>query len=150
MRYLFDYREMAEDSAMPSDLQILDQLFRGKGTKHENDFLELVPIRLLAVRSPKKEALLGEIDAIKALYRGLRVKGAVREEGLPLDERIVKTDEEWAAQLTELQFELTQKQGTELPFSGKYWNHHEDGTYVCVCCGNELFDSADKYDSGTG
>ena len=150
VRYLFDYRETAEDFAMPGDLQILDQLFGVKGTKHENDFLELVPIRLLAARSPKKEALLGEIDAIKALYRGLRVKGAVREEGVSLDERIVKTDEEWAAQLTELQFEVTRKQGTEPPFSGKYWNHHEDGTYVCVCCGNELFDSADKYDSGTG
>lgn len=52
--------------------------------------------------------------------------------------------------LTDEQFEITQKKGTERPFSGKYVDHKEDGTYHCVCCDNELFSSEHKYDSGSG
>ncbi len=65
-------------------------------------------------------------------------------------EKIVKFEDDWAKQLTSEQVLITRKKGTEPPFSGRYWNHHEDGVYVCVCCGNELFDSRDKFDSGTG
>lgn len=65
-------------------------------------------------------------------------------------EKIEKFEDDWAKQLTPEQFLVTRKKGTERAFSGKYWDHHEDGTYVCVCCGNELFDSRDKFDSGTG
>jgi peptide-methionine (R)-S-oxide reductase len=64
--------------------------------------------------------------------------------------KIVKFEDDWAKQLTPEQFLVTRKKGTERAFSGKYWDHHEDGTYVCVCCGNPLFDSKDKFDSGTG
>lgn len=47
-------------------------------------------------------------------------------------------------------YHVTREGGTERAFTGKYWNHHEDGTYVCVCCGAPLFDADAKFDSGTG
>ena len=52
--------------------------------------------------------------------------------------------------LTEEQYQITQKQGTEPPFSGKYVENKADGSYACICCGMELFSSENKYDSGTG
>jgi len=65
-------------------------------------------------------------------------------------DKIEKTDAEWKAQLTREQFEVTRKKGTERAFSGQYWNNQEKGTYRCVCCGNELFSSDTKFESGTG
>ena len=65
-------------------------------------------------------------------------------------ERIEKTDEEWKAILTPDQYVITRKKGTEPPFSGAYWNLHEKGTYVCVCCGAVIFSSKEKFDSGSG
>src|SRR5262245_35042017 len=65
-------------------------------------------------------------------------------------ERIMKSDEEWQKVLTPEQFKVTRRKGTERAFTGKYWNNHDDGVFVCVCCGQPLFDSATKYESGTG
>ncbi|MBI2831096.1 MAG: peptide-methionine (R)-S-oxide reductase MsrB [Chloroflexi bacterium] len=65
-------------------------------------------------------------------------------------DKIVKTDEEWKAMLTPEQYELTRKKGTEPPFTGRYHNFKGKGTYHCVACGNPLFSSEAKYDSGTG
>lgn len=64
--------------------------------------------------------------------------------------KIIKTDEEWKKELTEEQFKITRKKGTEPPFTGKYYKNKEKGTYTCVCCGTELFNSETKYDSGSG
>lgn len=64
--------------------------------------------------------------------------------------RIVRTDDEWRAELTPEQFEITRRQGTERAFTGAYWDCHDEGIYRCVCCGSELFSSAAKFDSGTG
>ncbi|MBD3161292.1 MAG: peptide-methionine (R)-S-oxide reductase MsrB [Candidatus Eisenbacteria bacterium] len=65
-------------------------------------------------------------------------------------ERIRKSDTEWKEELTPEQFRVCRQGGTEAPFTGKYYKHKEDGTYVCVACGNELFDSETKYESGSG
>ncbi|MDA0744924.1 MAG: peptide-methionine (R)-S-oxide reductase MsrB [bacterium] len=65
-------------------------------------------------------------------------------------EKVQKTDEEWRALLTEEQYHVARKQGTERAFTGKYYNTKDEGMYLCVCCGNELFLSDTKYDSGCG
>lgn len=65
-------------------------------------------------------------------------------------EKIARTDAEWRSRLTPEQYEVTRRGGTERAFSGAYWDCHEPGLYRCVCCGAELFRSAEKFDSGTG
>jgi peptide-methionine (R)-S-oxide reductase len=65
-------------------------------------------------------------------------------------EKIKKTDEEWRKELTPEQYEVCRQKGTERAFTGKYWDCHEQGVYRCACCGNELFSSETKFDSGTG
>jgi peptide-methionine (R)-S-oxide reductase len=67
-----------------------------------------------------------------------------------MSEKINKTEAEWRAQLTPEQYHVTREKGTERAFTGKYYDSHEPGVYRCVCCGNPLFDSGDKFDSGTG
>jgi peptide-methionine (R)-S-oxide reductase len=62
----------------------------------------------------------------------------------------VPTDEELRERLTPLQYEVTQKSGTERAFSGEFWDCHDDGMYRCVVCGEPLFDSDTKFESGTG
>lgn len=64
--------------------------------------------------------------------------------------KIEHTDDEWKGQLTETQYEVARKRGTERAFTGEYWDCKTEGTYCCVCCGKELFESRAKYDSGTG
>lgn len=65
-------------------------------------------------------------------------------------EKVRKSDAEWRAQLTGEQYRVTRRAGTEAPFSGEYEDHHEVGTYRCVCCGLPLFESDTKFDAGCG
>lgn len=65
-------------------------------------------------------------------------------------EKIIKTDAEWKLILTPEQFHILREKGTERAFSGKYWDNHEKGVYLCAGCGLELFSSETKFDSGTG
>jgi peptide-methionine (R)-S-oxide reductase len=64
--------------------------------------------------------------------------------------KVIKTAEEWRKQLPPGVFDITRNADTEIAFTGKYWNLHDKGIYRCICCDNALFDSATKFDSGTG
>ena len=65
-------------------------------------------------------------------------------------EKVVKTEEEWKKQLTPEQYNVTRKHGTERAFTGKWYATKDPGTYTCICCGQPLFASETKFDSGTG
>jgi peptide-methionine (R)-S-oxide reductase len=67
-----------------------------------------------------------------------------------MTDKIRKSDDEWQKQLTPDQYRIARRKGTEPAFTGKYNDSKEPGLYKCVCCGNPLFDSDDKFDSGSG
>lgn len=64
--------------------------------------------------------------------------------------KVVKSAAEWRKQLSPNAYDITRNADTEMSFSGQYWNLHEKGMYRCICCGNALFDSTTKFESGTG
>lgn len=64
--------------------------------------------------------------------------------------KVERTDKDWESALTPEQYEVVRRKGTEPAFSGVYWDCHDSGTYRCVACGEALFDSDDKFDSGCG
>jgi methionine-R-sulfoxide reductase len=64
--------------------------------------------------------------------------------------KVQRSDDEWKARLTPIQYRVARQQGTERPFDNEYWNNHEDGVYFSVCSDTPLFDSRDKFESGTG
>ncbi len=67
-----------------------------------------------------------------------------------MGERTTKSDKDWQKQLKPNQYYVTRQAGTEPPFTGEYWDSHQDGTYSCVCCGEPLFSSETKFESGSG
>lgn len=70
--------------------------------------------------------------------------------GYIMSDKVVKSAAEWRAQLTPEQYHVTREQGTERAYTGDTWNNHEHGIYQCICCGNDLYSSEHKYESGTG
>jgi peptide-methionine (R)-S-oxide reductase len=66
------------------------------------------------------------------------------------DEKVIKPESEWKEQLTPTQYQVLREKGTEPPFTGAYVHHKTDGTYTCAACGQELFPSDTKFDSGSG
>ena len=79
----------------------------------------------------------------------LRVWSAAKG-GYIMVDKVNKPAEEWRRLLSPEQYHVTREKGTERAYSGNYWNHHGDGIYRCICCGQDLFDSRAKYESGTG
>lgn len=67
-----------------------------------------------------------------------------------MPDKITKPETEWKQELTAEQYKITRQKGTEAPFTGEYWNDHREGTYRCRCCGEPLFDSQTKFESGSG
>lgn len=67
-----------------------------------------------------------------------------------MNDKIKKSEDEWKRELTPEQYHVCREKGTETAFTGKYWDCHDKGVYRCACCGNELFSSDTKFDSGTG
>lgn len=67
-----------------------------------------------------------------------------------MNDKIKKSEDEWKRELTPEQYHVCREKGTETAFTGKYWDCHDNGVYRCACCGNELFSSDTKFDSGTG
>ena len=67
-----------------------------------------------------------------------------------VSDKVEKTEEEWKEILTPQQFRVLREKGTEIAYTGKYYNHHENGTYLCAACGKALFSSETKYESGSG
>jgi peptide-methionine (R)-S-oxide reductase len=80
----------------------------------------------------------------------VRFSDSGKKEGPATVDKVVLSDEEWKKKLSPQEFEVARKAGTERAFTGRYWNNHEKGLYRCVCCGNALFSSDTKFESGTG
>ena len=84
------------------------------------------------------------------MLKWLDVLRLAREGNLEPDRKVVKTEEEWRAQLTPEQYAVTRQQGTERPFSSALCSLFEPGLYACVCCDELMFDASVKFESGTG
>jgi peptide-methionine (R)-S-oxide reductase len=96
-----------------------------------------------------QEATARPAEAVQAVPSQIRLYSAVQK-GYIVSSRVVKTEKEWRSQLTPEQYHVTREQGTERAFTGATWNNHDHGVYQCVCCGNDLYRSEHKYESGTG
>ncbi len=97
----------------------------------------------------------GTTKSPDAASSGSTISGKIKlysaaTKGFIMSDKVVKNRDEWRKQLTPEQYHVTREQGTERAFTGATWNNHENGTYQCVCCGNDLYRSEHKYESGTG
>jgi peptide-methionine (R)-S-oxide reductase len=75
---------------------------------------------------------------------------AGQRKGIIMTSKVIKSDAEWRKQLSAEEYDVTRRAGTERAFTGKYWDNHQKGIYRCICCGNALFSSDTKFESGTG
>ncbi len=113
-------------------------------------FTRLLFSGLLAIAIITGLALLLQAAGLPILAAKAASPAVLPIGGSQMKFEVVKTDEEWKKILTPEQYQVTRKGGTECAFRGAFWNFHGDGEFVCVCCGNPIFSTKDKYDSGTG
>jgi peptide-methionine (R)-S-oxide reductase len=92
---------------------------------------------------PNEKGTGAEVDIVEVSDQGER-------EQLVHAQKIVKSDDEWKAELAPDEFAVARKKGTERAFTGRYWANHDNGVYRCVCCGTALFRSSEKFESGSG
>jgi peptide-methionine (R)-S-oxide reductase len=104
---------------------------------------------ILSVASCSASQQAGDADSSSAVADS-RKESVVAAQKADESGKIVKSDKEWRDQLTDEQYTITRKGGTERAFTGEYYKHSGDGVYSCVCCGQPLFDSDTKYESGSG
>jgi peptide-methionine (R)-S-oxide reductase len=102
----------------------------------------------IALGSATTLALIPKLQA--ATVRIVEFDSAGNSKGLQTVEKIVKSNAEWRKQLDAEQFDVTRREGTERPFTGKYAKNHDAGIYRCICCATALFNSGTKFESGTG
>jgi peptide-methionine (R)-S-oxide reductase len=93
--------------------------------------------------APASKGIPGEVTIVEFSDDGKKLKKTRVA-------KIVKTEEEWKAQLSPNAFDITRHADTEMAFTGQYWNLHDKGLYRCICCDNALFSSDTKFESGTG
>lgn len=96
----------------------------------------------LSVRAVRRSADEGRFSE--------RSKKAMASAPETFQPKVVKSDAEWRSQLSPEEYHVTREKGTEVAFTGRYWNNKHEGIYKCVCCGAPLFESSTKYESGTG
>lgn len=109
----------------------------------KRSLLLTVAIAICAVSCSAQQDKIAADDATVVIYSTKQGKEIIVD-------KIVKTDEEWKAELTPDEFRIARKKGTEPAWTGEYVNNHDEGTYLCRCCETELYDSKTKYESGSG
>jgi methionine-R-sulfoxide reductase len=105
---------------------------------------------VFAAASVLAAAGLYQAKTVKQTATAKKTEKRAMNEKQPAVAQVVKTDEEWKKTLTPEQYRVLRQKGTERPYTGKYWNIKDDGTYTCAGCGQELFKSTAKFDSGCG
>ena len=102
-----------------------------------------------AKRNVEPRATVDIHETTELSSKQIKVFSAAKNAYIMVD-KVTKSGEEWKKQLEPLSYEVAREKGTERSFTGKYWDNHKDGIYSCICCGNDLFTSDTKFDSGTG
>lgn len=141
----------------PTDQAVIDQVIAKEQLKHSAKIVtEVAPLRNYYVAEEYHQQYLAKnpggychID-LSSLNKDPRAKGNAVAAAQPQPNYVKPRSEEIRQKLTDKQYQVTQKSGTEAPFDNEYWNNHEPGLYVDVVTGEPLFSSRDKYDSGSG